>query len=225
MGIIDFDQGFDNEFQQFKLIMKLMVEVKEAINQKTLDFGDNEKLLPDKEVETKLDKIWNGNCFLLIKRNEDGSRVIAKKFAYDIPDDDWDEIIPLPKLRNMIPINQLADDTWGIQIREAGTLKVYWEGADWGTIVNDGHFAHYTSEGTIPRIESWEIDSIKKKTTIIHRPVYHKLMEDFTINFQELWAILANNYQRIIDYVDSGIKELDELEAENKLLLEKKVKA
>ncbi len=59
LGVLDFDKNFDNEFQEFKLVMKYVAETLEAIKQELIPLKKHDKmdLYPNKVAIDRLDKI------------------------------------------------------------------------------------------------------------------------------------------------------------------------
>ena len=83
LGTSDFDLNFDNEFQEFKLIMKFKDEIIEAIKQEVIPLKRNKRLdlHPDKQAIERLDKIWHGRCYLAFLFNEEATQVEQKFFV------------------------------------------------------------------------------------------------------------------------------------------------
>lgn len=281
LGVLDGHQNFDNEFQDYKLMMKFIMETQEAIEQGNIPLKKYGKmdLMPNAKAIKELDAIWNGRCFHAIIRNENHTRLIMRIFCFADPridasenlrirkimikylvDTTMNEIkmkilyspsdfkinvfelseetvnavaqhyfdttidvtefeekvnqfmseieyVPLPKLRNMVPVQQLKEDTWGIQIREKGSLRYFWEGANYATVIEDGNFKHYTAEGIIPRIEPHDMYSLTKEAYVMHRPVYHFYMADMSYFFQKKSMIFINNMQKI----NKWMEEIDQI--------------
>ena len=65
LGVLDYDNNFDNTFQKWKLVMQLVYEVIEAIKQDVIPLQSKNRLdlLPNKDAIRKMDKIWNGQTF------------------------------------------------------------------------------------------------------------------------------------------------------------------
>lgn len=284
LGKIDSDTAFDNEFQQFKLIMKCMYEMNQAIKKKLVDISDKLELMPDENNMKELHMIWHGGCRLGVARTDRGSKVLQRKIYFGTPPekefvqtgiiktlsgckcDVCNESIPfsgnmelakvvhanshlielvqigkkpadvtfteyytdrpkfiecpvedfeLPALKNLIPVNQIKDDTWGIQERQTLPLYIAWEGAELSAILNDGKFVNNFSEGIVPKVTADDLKSRTKRTNIFHRPVHFQLSQDLTYHFQIRYQVLNIEWQYIIMYVESG-KAYDETENKNK---------
>jgi hypothetical protein len=165
LGVLDFDNNFDNQFQKWKLMIQFITDVQEAIKQDIIPLKKKDKLelRPNPEAIDKMQKIWNGQTFLGVIKNQDGTQVLLRELFYQRPSEVYEhtdekgkvlgtymrEIIPMPRLKNMIPIGEIDSEYWGIQIREAMSLKYAWEGANYATIINDGKFIHNLSDGKV----------------------------------------------------------------------------
>jgi len=253
LGVLDFDTNFDNSFQRWKLLMEFIEDVLQGIEQGIIPLKKHEKmdLMPDLEAIRKLRKIWNGQCYLRVLKNKEQTKIILRELFYEKPDEVVEvvttksgsfikkndsvipedatveqyvaEVIPLPKLKNMIPVREIREEVWGIQIREPMALKWAWQGANYGTIVNDGKFTHYLSDGAIPKFEADDMESEILQTYVIHRPVYFAIMDILPEYFRKYYFIFAGNVQKIMtwmndldmegfgDLIDSEIQEDDGL--------------
>ncbi|MEX0861122.1 hypothetical protein [Nitrosopumilus sp.] len=72
LGVLDFDTNFDNQFQKWKLIMQTSDEVLEAIRQEIIPLKSKNRLdlMPDIVIDN-MNKIWNGQTYLRVRRNHD----------------------------------------------------------------------------------------------------------------------------------------------------------
>lgn len=217
LGVLDYDNNFDNTFQKWKLVIQLVYEVIEAIKQDIIPLQSKNRLdlLPNKDAIRKMNKIWNGQTFLRVIRNHEGTKVLLREFFYKEPDPVFQqkdnkgrvidtfktEIIPMPKLKNMVPIGKIDSDTWGIRIRESMPLKYAWETADYATVINDGKFVHNLSDGVIPKIEAQDMKSLIKRTCILHRPVYNTLMDILPKYFNKNYFVFAVNVHKIMNWM------------------------
>ena len=101
----------------------------------------------------------------------------------------------------MLPVREIREEVWGIQIREPMALKWAWQGANYGTIVNDGKFTHYLSDGAIPKFEADDMESEILQTYILHRPVYFAIMDILPEYFRKYYFIFAGNVQKIMTWM------------------------
>lgn len=205
MGMIDFNQGWSNAFAMMKAIIKLIESVNIAIEQKTIKIKDELRL--DRPAVEKLDRIWNGTCYYGINHY---NGKLSRTFLYSYPVNPYEEIITLPKLRNMIPVGEIDSDTLGIQIRESFPLKYAWENTDYDTVVKDGKFFSEFSDEIVPRFEREDLESLTKEVYVIKRPVYNQIIGDYEMFFNRHWATVSNNIQAILDYVQLGEDDEDE---------------
>jgi len=217
LGVLDFDNNFDNQFQKWKLMIQFITDVQEAINQDIIPLKSKDKtdLMPNPHAIDKMQKIWNGQTYLGVIKNHEGTQVLLRELFYEKPPEVYQhtdekgtvldtfmrEIIPMPRLKNMIPIGEIDSEYWGIQIRESMSVKYAWEGANYATIINDGKFVHHLSDGLIPKIEGSELNSITKKTYILDRPVYNAIMDILPKFFNQNYFIFAGNVQKIMKWM------------------------
>ncbi len=218
MGVLDYDTNFDNTFQKWKLMMQFIEDVVEAIKQDIIPIKSKNKpeFLPDQKAIDRLNSIWHGQTFLKVTKNQENTKVLQRQLFYDDePDSFYElkdengklidtypaEVIPMPRLKNMIPIGQIDSDYWGVQIRETMALKYAWQNANYATIINDGKFVHNLSDGLVPKIEASDLDSLVKRTYILHRPVYNAIMDILPRFFNKNYFIFAGNVQKIMKWM------------------------
>ncbi len=219
LGKVDSDVAFDNEFQQFKLIIKLIGEMSQAIEQEIIKVP--KELQPDKKIVDEIDKIWYGQTWYGVARDDSGNSVVFRKLYCNYPPEQvYDanenplplEIIELPALKDMIPVNKISDDSWAIQIRTTLPLYIALNGASYESVINEGKFV--SPDGQHIRIRPDDMYSSFIRTQFIHRPVYFQLVGDLASHFQKRYNVLNMNWQRIITYVDendlSWLQESDE---------------
>lgn len=235
LGVLDYDTNFDNTFQKWKLMMQFIDDVTEAIQQDIIPLKSKDKLslIPNREAIMKMDKIWNGQTWLGVIKNHSTTQILLRELFYKYPKETYElkdekgklldtfkrEIIPMPKLKNMIPIGEIDSDYWGIQIRESMPLRYAWQSANYATIINDGKFVHHLSDGLIPKFDARDMKSMVKRTYILHRPVYNAIMDILPKFFNKNYFIFAGNVQKIMKWMKeedrSWLQEIDE-ESEEK---------
>ncbi len=231
LGVLDFDNNFDNQFQKWKLMMQFITDVEEAIKQEIIPLKakDMMKLEPNKLAIKKMEKIWHGQTYLGVIKNHDDTQILLRELFYEEPDPIYQltdekgkvldefrrEIIPMPKLKNMIPVGEIDSEYWGIQIRESMPLRYALQGANYATVINDGKFVHNLSDGLIPKIEAYDMKSMIKRTYILHRPVYNAIMDILPKFFNQNYFIFAGNVQKIMRWMKEDDTSLfSELEEE-----------
>jgi len=203
MGKIDFDMFYGNAFAKDKFIVDFVKETRINIQNKVCKVPD--KFTFPHTYAKRLDSIWNGTCYYGISR-ENG---FLRKFLYGVDDPNynysWDELIPLPKMRNMIPVGKISDETLWIKIRQSGLFKYYFEGTDYATLVNDGGFIHNMSDGSVPKINESDMYSDTAYTYVMSRRIYDRIMEDLDTFFNENWLHISSEFQKIIDHSGMGL--------------------
>lgn len=224
LGVLDYDNNFDNRFQKWKLMMQFIDDILEAIRQDIIPLRSKDRmdLMPNPTAIMRMDKIWHGQTYLGVIKNHDETKTLIRDLFYEIPDDFYElkdesgkvidtftrEIIPMPRLKNCIPSGEAdSENNWGIQIRESMALKYAWETADYATIVNDGKFMHYLSDGSIPKFEQQDMKSLVIRTSILHRDVYNGIMDILPKWFDRNYVVFAGNVQKIMKWMkDEGRK-------------------
>ena len=217
LGVLDYDNNFDNTFQKWKLMIQFIDDVMEAITQDIIPLKSKGKLelMPNQKAIMKMNRIWYGQTYLGVIKNHNETQTLSRDLFYELPSDEYQlkdesgkvidtyyrEIIPMPKLKNMIPVGEIDSDYWGIRIRESMPLKYAWETANYATIINDGMFVHNLSDGLVPKIEPEDMKSLTKRTSILHREVYNAVMDILPIWFNKNYYIFAGNVQKIMRWM------------------------
>jgi len=198
LGVLNYNQDYDQFFQQAKNAISIVEETREAIRQGVVDLEGSDVELSEVSYQRLL-KVWKGRCYLLINRDNG----IERKFAYNIPEDyqKYDEIIPLPAMQNLIPVGNIEQQVWGIQIRESVALKYAFENADWATVVSEGKFTFQTSEGAVKKITREDMESTTKKTYFVSRSYFNNIVDIEKKFFYANWNPLKINLHRIISHM------------------------
>ncbi len=113
------------------------------------------------------------------------------------------ELVPLPKFRNMIPNQKVADDTMLIQIREPMPLKYAFERANYQSLIQEANLQFMDGR---PKFTYDEMDSMTVKSYHISRSVFNSLMEDFEFFFNQNWNYISVEFQKIIDNSGQGLE-------------------
>lgn len=193
LGVKGFHEDYDNFFTGAKLVMEFIPELKIALDEGVCK-APKDFIFPHTYAE-RLDAIWNGICHYAIIDNP-----FKKEFCYKYPESNYDEIIPLPPMCDMIPIGELKDDTLWVQIRTTMAVKYAFEGMNWAVLVEEGKFNITTKEGVVATLEKEDMESTTKFTVVIARHVYHAIMKDYRTFFIKNWAHIAVQCQKLIDY-------------------------
>lgn len=214
-GKADTDYIFDNDFQFFKLIWKLMHKMDNAIKQGVVKIPQN--LHPSKSEMEKIDKIWLGGCYYaVVWEDEEHETLLQRTITFNPPpakmydklNNVYDvESIQLQPFRDHVPVNQLKDDVWGVQIRARYPLYVAWQDATYETVVTDGNFSSLLADGVKTRVQPEDMKSTTLRTTILHRPIYHQITGDYGMYFLRSYNVLDLEWQKIIDYVENDSSE------------------
>ncbi len=208
MGVINFNISYDNFMQGARLGYELTYIVDEAIKQKNINLKKKEDLIPNVEAIYRLRQLFDGQCFLTVEHGEWGAIPQTELFHYDSSKIDFDksnlEIIPIPALSNMTPIGQIKEDTLLIEIHEAIPCKYAWQGLSYADVVQDGLMVHSFSDGSQPKISLEQMESTTDLTRLISRDIYFRLIHKEKNKYIRLWAIIYNNYHKIIEYVKMG---------------------
>jgi len=207
MGVINFNTSYDNFMQSVKLSYDLTYLVDEAIKQGNIKLKDRDDLIPNAEALYKLRRLYDGQCFLTVEHGQWGAKPETELFHYDTSKIDFNnpslEIIPIPALSNMTPIGQIKEDTLLIEIHEAIACKYAWQGLSYIDIVQDGLMVHSFSDGQQPKISESQMQSTTDLTRLISRDVYFRLIHKEKNKYIRLWAIIYNNYSKIIEFSKS----------------------
>jgi hypothetical protein len=211
MGIVDFDTFYDNEMLKNKFIIKFVNQIIIAIDTGVCKVKKDYKF--PYTYAKNLDSIWNGTCYYGVNKSP-----FTRKFLYDYPEERYDELIQLPKFRNMMPVGQIADETLLIQVRESLPIKYAFEGASYATLLSDGRLTHAMSDGMIPKFTQDDLQSLKIKSYYYTRPVFNRFMEDFEHFFNANWNHISVSLQEILDYSDIGLNFLEPSEVDDEII-------
>lgn len=222
LGILDFDQYFDNEYSKWKFAWSFVEEVLEYIDAGLIPLQKRNRmdLVPRKDPIHKMDRIWNGTCYLRVIRDSNDVNVIRRQFFYEPPSPtfkvrnydgqmiDWKcEIIELPKLRRMVPVQQIKLDTWGVQTRVTWDTKNAWEGSQYGTVIEDGKFK-FPQE--VPKFEPHQMNEQSNRTQIFSRPVYQEISDILNYWMGKSYQKFSADMQKIRDWMrEDYLDELD----------------
>ena len=207
MGIINSHQGFDHFFLQCELVHKLLPQIIEAFQQGVIK--NKSELGLNSDSLYKINKIWNGRCYLAIHHNLDGNYKIDEyTFEYSRPTPSkFLTVQKLPALCNMNPVGHIRDKTWGIQIREYVPVRFAFEGVDPHQLTDAG-YVFKSGYSLIPRFETQQdIQSSTKLVCVVSRNYFHKVIEIEKKYWEKHWAILAVNTHRIIYGMKLGFKK------------------
>jgi len=205
MGMINAQEMYSNEFLRMKDVWFMLQTTQESIRQGVINLKEKLELRLDRQAMYRLDKVYNGTCFLTIHRNENGTKVVSRKFHYKIPEQEHNqEIVTLPALKHLNPVGSISQNIWGVKIRESVPFKYAFEGCNYSTVINEGGFTHKYADGIIPKFNSDDMYSIYKKTYVVSREYYNQTVDVLNKFWQKQWYILSINIHKIIQHMKMG---------------------
>jgi len=203
MGVLNYNEDYDQFFSKAKNAISILEEIQEAIKQGVINLKGSSISGLDETAFNHVLKIWRGRCYLVVNRANDDN--IIRTFVYERPQEKpFLEIIPLPSLQNMIPVGNIDQETWGIQIRESIPLKYAFDGCEYASIVNEGGFMHKLSDGSFPKFQRDEMESLTKQTYVVSRPYFNTIMDIEKKFFYKNWNVLKINIHRILQHMKLG---------------------
>jgi len=205
MGMINAQEMYSNEFLRMKDVWFMLKTIEESIKQGVIDLKEKPELHLNTEAMYRLDKVYNGTCYLEILRNDYGTKVNARKFHYRVPEEKQNqEIIKLPALKHLNPVGSITQDIWGIRIRESVPFRYAFEDCNYSTIISEGGFVHKFSDGISPKFQMSDMESLEKKTYVVSREYYNKTVDVLNKFWQKQWYILSINTHKIIQHMKMG---------------------
>jgi len=218
MGMINAQEMYSNEFLRMKDVWFMLTTTQEAIRQGVINLKDRPELHLNKDALYKLDKIYNGGCYLAVKRDDEGLRILSRKFYYKEPEQQQGiEIIRLPALKNLNPVGSTTQKNWNIRIRESVPFKYVFEGYSYAEVINEGGFAFMFNDRTEPKFSAQDMYSLHKKTKDVSREYYNQTVDILNKFWQKQWNILSVNTHKIIVHLKLG--KFKKAEKQNKSLI------
>jgi len=218
MGMINSNEQYANEFLRMKEVWFMLTTTQEAIHQGVINLKDRPELNLDKTAMYKLDKIYNGSCYLGVQRSESYHKVLSRKFYYKKPEPKPDlVIIKLPALKAMNPVGSMTQKTWNIRMRESMPFRHILEGYSYAEVINEGGFQHYFSDRVIPKFEPRDMLSLTKITKDVSREYYNQTIDVLNKFWLKQWNILSINIHKIIVHIKLG--GFMKVEKQNKILV------
>lgn len=218
LGAIDFNQAWNNFFSQCEAVIKLILQLQDALDRKIINISKLDEVWRSKDKIYNVMQIWNGGCFITKNRNPDNPTEFLfgkEKFHYDESKIDYNnpnlEVIPLPALDNMTPIGEIKHEVWGIRISESIPFKYAFNGCVYDTVIREGGFYYKVENRLIAKFKEEEMNSLTKKTHRVSRDYYYKVIKILKNKFLENWSPVENDMHVIIRYLVEGLDE-DEYE-------------
>ena len=207
LGVINFNESFGNHNAIFEGVMKLILDVENAIEQGIIDLTKKPELKLNESSVYRLKRLWNSTCHITI----DPTKPETETFHYDDSNLDYSnqelEIIPIPSLDQMDLTRKKKEKTLLVEISELIPIKFAWEGLSWATLIEYGGFKIQTLEGSTPTITKDDMDSLTILTSDISRHVYNRIIKKEKTLFFKHWYVVKNNIHKIIHYLKIGVKE------------------
>lgn len=205
MGMINAQEMYSNEFLRMKDVWFMLQTTQEAIRQGVINLGGKPELNLNKEAMYKIDKIYNGTCYLVIQRDDSWIKIVSRKFYYDKPEPKENQIIiPLPALKALNPVGSTTMKTWNIRIRQSVPFLYAFEGYSYAEVITEGGFAHHLTDGVIPKFEPHDMYSLQKRTKDVSREYYNQTVDILNKFWQIQWNILSINIHKIIVHLKMG---------------------
>ena len=124
LGMINANSLYNNFFLEASECNKFVNQVIELIKSNVVDIRKKPELRLNQDALTKLDKIYNGGCFLVKHYKDDHYHIDSWTFHYEYPDGaPQEDVQPLPPLKALNPTKTIDSDDWGITIRQAVEFK------------------------------------------------------------------------------------------------------
>lgn len=212
MGMINAQEMYSNEFLRMKDVWFMLQTTQEAIRQGVINLSEKPELHLNKDAMNKIDKIYNGTCYLAVQRDENGAKVLSRKFYYDKPEPKKDlEIIPFPALKALNPVGSTTMKTWNIRIRQSVPFRYAFEGYSYAEVISEGGFTHKLSDGVFPKFKAKDMHSLQKKTKDVSREYFNQTVDVLNKFWQKQWNILSINIHKIIVHLKmSGFERISE---------------
>ena len=209
MGMIQANSLYNNEFLQASEVWKFVNQVLELINQNIIDLRKKPELLLDKVAINKLDKIYNGGCYLVTHYADDYRFKIGSwTFLYEKPENVLpDDIQELPSMKALNPTRTIDSKDWGISIRASIPFKFAFAGYDYATVIQQGNFIQKFSDSVVPRFEESEMNALHLTTHDVSKKYFNTTLEVLKKFWLKQWIILFANIHKIIEHLERGTFE------------------
>jgi len=205
MGMINAQEMYSNEFLRMKDVWFMLTTTQEAIMQGVINLKEKPELQLNKDAMYKIDKIYNGSCYLGVQRSDDDIKVLSRKLYYKEPEPKPDFVImKLPALKAMNPVGSVSQKTWNIRIRESVPFKYAFEGYSYAEVMMEGGFQTFFSDKVEPKFLARDMHSLTKSTKDVSREYYNQTVDILNKFWQKQWNILSINVHKIIVHLKIG---------------------
>lgn len=211
MGMIQANALYNNEFLQASEVWKFVQQVLELINQNVIDLRKKPDLKLDRNAVEKLDKIYNGGCYLLKHYSDDYHfKIDSWTFHYEkLTNVSSDDIQQLPAMKAMNPTKTIDSKDWGISIRQTVPIKYAFSGYDYATLISQGKFFNSFSDKIVPRFEESDLNKTHLSTHDVSKNYYNNTLDVLKKFWLKNWVILFVNIHKIIEYLEKGSFQKD----------------
>lgn len=237
LGAIDFNQAWSNFFSQIEAGVKLIQDIQSAMKPKNIidpntgktvnanaviDVIKHPELILSPIPVYQFLKIWSGKCYVTKQRDPNNPTAFVKgeeRFHYGTSKINYKDpntvIIPLPALDNLTPIGELKQEVWGVRISEGISFRYAFDGCIYDTVIRDGGFYYHQGGKIIAKFQPEDLKSLTKKTSLVGRPYFYKMIKLLKDKSLEKWADISTDIHRIIYYLENGIDEDDYQQPKN----------
>jgi len=204
MGMIEANSLYNNQFLQASEVWKFVHQVIELIDQDIIDLRKKPELKLNADVVNRLDKIYNGGCYLVTNWEDDMRfKIKSWSFLYEKPINvSVDDVQELPSFRALNPTKEIDSDSWSINIRASIPFRFAFAGYDYATVIQQGNFIQKFAEGIVPRFEESELNALHLSTHDVSRKYWNTTIEILTKRWLQQWIILFGNIHKIIKFLE-----------------------
>ncbi len=209
MGMIQANSLYNNQFLQASEVWKFVNQVQELIKQDIIDLRKKSELKLDENAINKLDRIYNGGCYLVTHyADEYHWNIDSWTFVYEKPTNvSPDDIQELPSMKSLNPTKTIDSKDWSINIRASIPFKYAFAGYDYATVIQQGNFIQKFNDGIVPRFEESDLQSLHLSTHDVSRKYYNTTIEVLMKRWLQQWTILFANIHKIIEHLERGTFE------------------
>ena len=209
MGMINANSLYNNEFLQASEVWKFVQQVEELINQNVIDLRKKPELELNKKAIEKLNKIYNGGCYLITHYTDERRYSIQSwTFVYDYPIDvNPSDIQALPAMKALNPTKTIDSKDWAISIRASVPFKFAFAGYDYATVIQQGNFIQKFQDGITPRFEESDMNALHLTTHDVSKKYFNTTLEVLKKYWLKQWTVLFVNIHKIIEHLEKGTFE------------------
>ena len=206
MGMIQANSLYNNEFLQASEVWKFTKQVIELVNQNVIDLRKKPELELNQDAISKLDKIYNGGCFLVTNYVDDNRfKIKSWSFLYHYPMNvSPDDVQELPSMKSLNPTKTIDSKDWAISIRASIPFRFAFAGYDYSTIIQQGNFIQKFSDGIVARFEEHDLNALHLTTHDVSKKYFNTTLEVLKKFWLQQWIILFANIHKIIEHLDKG---------------------